>query len=205
MKQVITTKRTKGSRKGGWRRVLKQAQLGELEMVLAYKLALAGLPKMREVVAAGTSQTCPACGHRARENRTDRDTFRCIRCGHEAHADQNASIIIARRGVLMRTLKKGDKLDALHENMVASLRTRDDGGLGRRELFMPVVPAQVSGAMANEDIAWSQDHAPSPTFAPGQEVTRVDQNVPTGVLAERVDATYPNGEQRKRQPDQGIP
>ena len=196
MKKVITTARPTGARKGGWRRSLKKAQLGELEQILSYKLKLAGFPKVREVVAAGTSMTCPACGHKAKENRPERDVFKCVACGHAAHADQNASIIIARRGVLMRKLKKGDKLDALHMDMVASLRTRGDGGLGRRELFTMVVPAHVSGAEANEG------KASLLTSAPGQEVTLVDQNVPTGVLAERIGAFSGVGKHRIREPDQ---
>jgi IS605 OrfB family transposase len=196
MKKVITTARPTGARKGGWRRSLKKAQLGELEQFLSYKLKLAGLPKVREVIAAGTSMTCPACGHKAKENRPGRDVFKCVACGHAAHADQNASIIIARRAVLMRKLKKGDKLDALHMDMVASLRTRGDGGLGRRELFTMVVPAHVSGVEANEG------KASLLTSASGQEVTLVDQNVPTGVLAERIGAYSGRGTPHIREPDQ---
>ena len=59
-------------------------QLGELEQMLEYKLKFAGLPKLREVMAAGTSQTCPACGHRAKENRPERDLFKCVKCEHQA-------------------------------------------------------------------------------------------------------------------------
>lgn len=196
MKKVITTERPKFSRKGGWRRVLKRAQLGELEKILEYKLALAGLPKIKEVMAAGTSQTCPACGHKAKENRPERDVFKCVQCGHTAHADQNASIVIARRGVIMRTLKKGDKLDVLHQNMVSSLRTRHDGGLGRRELFAPVVPAHVSATVANAD------SASSPTSVAEQKVTRVDQNADCRVFAERIDANFSGKRTGDGEPDQ---
>jgi len=47
-----------------------------------------------------------ACGQKAEANRSERDVFRCAPCGHEAHADHDASIIIARRGVQGRPLKK---------------------------------------------------------------------------------------------------
>lgn len=43
------------------------------------------------VPAAHTSDTCPICGHSHKDNRFDRDTFRCTKCGHTAHADINAA------------------------------------------------------------------------------------------------------------------
>ena len=46
---------------------------------------------------AYTSQTCPACGHVAKENRPDQATFRCIACGYEANADVNAAQNILHR------------------------------------------------------------------------------------------------------------
>ncbi|MFI0728583.1 zinc ribbon domain-containing protein [Streptomyces sp. NPDC021225] len=52
-------------------------QLGEH---LAYKARRAGVPFL-EVDAAYTSQRCPRCGHTERANRSDRDHFRCRRCG----------------------------------------------------------------------------------------------------------------------------
>ncbi|QKW39869.1 transposase [Actinomadura sp. NAK00032] len=38
-----------------------------------------------------TSQTCNACGHRARDNRESQAVFRCVACGHRANADVNAA------------------------------------------------------------------------------------------------------------------
>ena len=43
------------------------------------------------VPAAGTSQTCNACGHRSRKNRESQAVFRCKACGHTDNADANAS------------------------------------------------------------------------------------------------------------------
>ncbi|MEU6997644.1 transposase [Nonomuraea sp. NPDC046570] len=40
---------------------------------------------------AYTSQTCNPCGHTARENRESQAVFRCVACGHRAHADVNAA------------------------------------------------------------------------------------------------------------------
>jgi transposase len=44
---------------------------------------------------AYTSQTCNACGHIAPESRESQAVFRCVACGHQAHADVNAALNIA--------------------------------------------------------------------------------------------------------------
>lgn len=88
-------------------RFLKQSQFGKLKQLLAYKARRRGLPEPIEVPAAFTSQTCSQCGHTSRENRPRKDAeghaiqdcFLCVQCGHEANADENASIIIALRGL----------------------------------------------------------------------------------------------------------
>jgi len=51
--------------------------------------------RVEKVPAAYTSQTCAACGHKAPENRESQAVFRCLACGHTAHADINAAINIA--------------------------------------------------------------------------------------------------------------
>jgi IS605 OrfB family transposase len=130
LKETIVAARPKGSRKGGWRHGLKRAQLGKLETILAYKLALAGLPKMQEVVAGGTSQTCLACGVRDPKNRVTQARFACVGCGFDAHADTVGAVNIARRSVAMEKIAKGAKLAPLERNMVLRLRSRNDNGLG---------------------------------------------------------------------------
>ena len=51
--------------------------------------------RVEKVNPAYTSQTCSICGHCAPENRKSQAVFRCIACGHEAHADVNAAVNIA--------------------------------------------------------------------------------------------------------------
>jgi transposase len=46
-----------------------------------------------------TSQQCRACGHTAPENRDSQAVFRCVKCGHEDHADANAAKNILARGL----------------------------------------------------------------------------------------------------------
>ncbi len=86
---------------------LKQSQFAKLKQMLTYKAKRQGLPEPVEVPAAYTSQTCSRCGHKAKENRQKEDAegcaiqdcFLCVQCGHSANADENASIIIALRGL----------------------------------------------------------------------------------------------------------
>jgi putative transposase len=53
--------------------------------------------RVEKVKAAGTSQTCHPCGHIAPENRESQAVFRCVACGHQAHADVNAAQVISER------------------------------------------------------------------------------------------------------------
>jgi putative transposase len=64
---------------------------------LAYKAPRFG-SELRVVPAPGTSQTCSACGHRDPESRPGCGrVFACTVCGHQAHADHNASAVIEAR------------------------------------------------------------------------------------------------------------
>jgi transposase len=54
--------------------------------------------RVQKVAAAYTSQACNVCGHIARESRESQPSFRCVACGHEAHADINAARNIAAAG-----------------------------------------------------------------------------------------------------------
>ena len=89
------------------RHFLKQSQIRKLHDMLTYKAERAGLPAPIEVPAAYTSQTCARCGHHDPANRPHVDAdgraiqhlFRCTGCGYTANADENASEIIALRGL----------------------------------------------------------------------------------------------------------
>jgi putative transposase len=71
------------------------AQLGAF---VAYKARRAGVAFV-EVDPAYTSQTCSACGWVDKRNRRSQSEFECGRCGFVGHADHNAAINIATRGV----------------------------------------------------------------------------------------------------------
>lgn len=54
--------------------------------------------KVVRVNPAYTSQTCSCCGHVAKENRLTQSIFKCVSCGHEDNADQNAAYNILKAG-----------------------------------------------------------------------------------------------------------
>jgi hypothetical protein len=88
-------------------RFLTRSQIAKLKTSLTYKAERLGLPAPVEVPVYYVFQTCARCGHAARENRPKRDAsgrsiqdvFRCVVCGYEANADDNASEIIALRAL----------------------------------------------------------------------------------------------------------
>jgi len=46
-----------------------------------------------------TSRTCAACGHWVPGNRESQAVFECVACGHQAHADTNAAVVILDRAL----------------------------------------------------------------------------------------------------------
>jgi putative transposase len=50
--------------------------------------------RVQKIYAAYTSQRWSACGHVAPGNR-ESQAFRCVACGHQAHADVNVALTIA--------------------------------------------------------------------------------------------------------------
>jgi len=71
------------------------AQLGSF---LAYKAKQAGVAFV-EVDPAYTSQMCSRCGHVDKRNRLSQAAFECGLCDFVGHADHNAAVNIAARGV----------------------------------------------------------------------------------------------------------
>lgn len=77
-------------------RAIAEAGMGETNQIIrreCERLALPFLP----VPAAGTSQTCPRCGHRAPQNRESQAVFKCQRCNFPDNADFTASRIVRNR------------------------------------------------------------------------------------------------------------
>ncbi|ABM35603.1 RNA-guided endonuclease InsQ/TnpB family protein [Polaromonas naphthalenivorans] len=69
----------------------------EFRRQLQYKLDWNG-GILIAVPAHYTSQTCPCCGHVAKENRQTQARFECVDCGYENHADVVGAMNILARG-----------------------------------------------------------------------------------------------------------
>jgi len=80
------------------RATLHSWAFAQLDGFVAYKANRAGVPFV-EVDPAYTSQTCHQCGWVDKRNRRSQSEFECRRCGFVGHADHNAAIVIAHRGV----------------------------------------------------------------------------------------------------------
>jgi putative transposase len=84
--------------KSGLNRSIYDAGWGIFLRILSAKAESAG----RIVIAVNprhTSQRCGHCGYTAAGNRVTQAEFRCLACGHEAHADVNAARNILRAGL----------------------------------------------------------------------------------------------------------
>ena len=87
--------------KGGLNKSIHDAGWGIFLRVLSAKAESAG----RTTIAANprhTSQRCAQCGSVAAGNRVSQAEFRCLGCGHEAHADVNAAQNILRAGLALQ-------------------------------------------------------------------------------------------------------
>lgn len=84
--------------KAGLNRSISDAGWGVFLDVLRAKAESAGRVIV-EVDPRHTSQRCARCGHVAAGNRVSQAEFRCLACGHEAHADVNAAVNILRAGL----------------------------------------------------------------------------------------------------------
>jgi putative transposase len=83
--------------KSGLNKSILDQGWGEFRRQLEYKMAWQG-GVFIAVPPQHTSQTCPECGHIARENRVNQAQFKCVNCGCEGHADVVGAINILARG-----------------------------------------------------------------------------------------------------------
>lgn len=93
--------------KSGLNKAILDQGWAEFRRQLDYKLAWRG-GVLLAVPAHHTSQTCPECGHVAKENRQTQSRFACVACGHSAHADS-----VGARNIL----KRGHRLSACGEDI----------------------------------------------------------------------------------------
>jgi putative transposase len=93
--------------KAGLNRAILSSAWGEVVSFTRYK-ALRHGKLVITVPPAYSSQTCAACGHVNPDSRRSQAEFVCQDCGHTDHADHNAAVVIAQRGI--KKLLSGDPL-----------------------------------------------------------------------------------------------
>ena len=81
-------------------RAIAEASMGETNQIIHRECERLGIPVL-PVPAAGTSQTCPRCGHRDPQNRESQAVFKCQRCGFIDNADFTASRIVRNRAYVL--------------------------------------------------------------------------------------------------------
>ena len=100
------------AQKRGLNKVWANVRPGILHATLARQCEKAGA-KFVEVNASYTSQTCPVCEHRAKENRKSQAEFLCVNCGFTLHADSIGSINIRRK----YTQERGMGMSSLDDSL----------------------------------------------------------------------------------------
>jgi putative transposase len=85
------------NKKSGLNRVILNQGWGIFKELLTYKQAWQG-GRVIFVDPKFTSQTCPECLHKSKDNRQTQSHFECIGCGYTNHADHVGSLNILARG-----------------------------------------------------------------------------------------------------------
>lgn len=88
----------RAAQKTGLNRAILAKGWGKFLLALTHQVRYTGT-QIILVPAAFTSQRCHQCGHTEPGNRDNQADFRCLRCGHMAHADTNAACNILAAGL----------------------------------------------------------------------------------------------------------
>ena len=88
---------------GNWKRrlndMLQLAGVGGFKGQVIRNAAERGI-RIILVDAGNTSNECALCSFVSKESRISRDSFVCVKCGDESHADINAACVILKRGIV---------------------------------------------------------------------------------------------------------
>ena len=153
--------------KQGLNRTLAEASLGLTGDLLRQESAKLKIPVMK-VAAAGSSQSCPSCGHRHRNNRESQAVFRCRRCAFQANADWTASVIIRNRAYY--------RLCETRPGLRQSLKDAPPTGWpqqpsdGYRQLILPIPVKRVQSARHRDELPQAAG-----SVAPGKKAKRPSQ------------------------------
>lgn len=84
--------------KAGLHKAILESSWGLFAILLAYKARKNGQLVLK-VPPYYSSQECALCEYTHEDNRRSQSLFVCQRCGHRDHADHNAAVVLAKRGV----------------------------------------------------------------------------------------------------------
>ncbi|PSR32655.1 MAG: hypothetical protein C7B46_12905 [Sulfobacillus benefaciens] len=102
----------KATAKAGLNRAILSSAWGPVVSFTTYKALRQG-KLVITVPPAYSSQECAVCTFTSPDNRPSQAAFVCQRCGHTDHADHNAAVVIAKRGI--QKLLSGDPLTKAHK------------------------------------------------------------------------------------------
>lgn len=118
---------------------LNSLPFNKIQNYIKYKANQKGIPTIK-INPEHTSQKCPHCNHTSQNNRTKK-RFKCTECKYQDHADRNASVNIALRGVekagvswnvpslnklpVVRTVKLRQKASGLVDSPPSTQRRRN--------------------------------------------------------------------------------
>jgi putative transposase len=95
------------AQKAGLNRSILSSGWGRFVELLKQKATLTGAT-VALVPPAYSSQECAECGHIDADNRPRQDTFACLACGHQNHADTNAARVLVKRYLNSRQIDGGE-------------------------------------------------------------------------------------------------
>lgn len=89
--------------KRGLNKAILDSNMGQIRQFSAYKLKDSGKLFIK-VKPHYSSQECSVCGHTEEANRESQSVFLCLACKNKMNADENAAVVVKKRGIsLIRT------------------------------------------------------------------------------------------------------
>ena len=178
------------ARKKGLNRTLAEASLGLTGDLLRQEAAKLKIPVMK-IAAAGSSQSCPSCSYRHRNNRESQAVFRCRRCAFQANADWTASVIIRNRAYYRLCERRPGLRPHLKDAPPTGWPQQPSDGY--RQLILPIPVKRVQSAR-------HRDEPPKAgSVAPGRKAQRPSQT--PQMLADYSVNTLYNAKSWKTQPN----
>ena len=150
--------------KSGLNRAILGSAWGQVVAFTRYKALRRG-KLVITVPHAYSSQECAVCTFTAPDNRRSQAEFVCQRCGHTDHADHNAAVVIAKRGI--QKLLSGEPLTTAHKT------TRISRTLGPER--SEVTPGEISVSRLGPTVSAQRSRSQEPPGAISETPTSTRQ------------------------------